>query len=95
VYVVAALPQPPADPAAFNQVWPEVHAAVAASSSIREGGVHPWRQLLGGGQRVNLAPYGGIEQRIGQQQHWQMLANNLNLGGGNFHRDVVRWAEVG
>jgi len=95
VYVVAALPQPPADPAEFNRTWPEMHAAVAAYSSIREGGVHRWRQLLSSGLQVNLAPAGGIEQRIGQQQHWQMLANALNVGGGNFNRDVGAWQQVG
>jgi len=93
VYVVAALPQPPADPSEFNRVWPEVHAAVAAYSSIREGGVHRWRQLLAGGLRVNLAPAGGIETRIGQQQQWQMLANALNAGGSR--RDVGAWQQVG
>ncbi len=95
VYVVAALPQPPADPSEFNRVWPEVHAAVAAYSSIREGGVPRWRDLLSSGLRVNLAPAGGIEQRIGQQQQWQYLANALNIGGGNFHGDVGRWQQVG
>jgi len=72
-----------------------VHAAVVAYQSIREGGVPRWRQLLGGGLRVNLAPYGGIEQRTEQQRHWQMLANALNGFGGDFNRDVVRWAQVG
>ncbi len=93
VYVVAALPQPPADPSEFNRVWPEVHAAVAAYSSIREGGVHRWRDLLSSGLRVNLAPAGGIEQRLGQQQQWQMLANALNAGGSR--RDVGAWQQVG
>jgi len=92
-YVVAALPQPPADPDEFNRAWPELHAAVVAYQNIREGGVPRWRDLLASGLRVNLAPAGGIEQRIGQQQQWQYLYNAINLGGDR--RDVGAWQQVG
>lgn len=82
VFIVASVPTPPADGAAFERVWPGVHDFIVKEYSALALGVERWRALLESGFPLGIAGAGGIEQRLAGYQRWNELNGVLHQYGG-------------
>lgn len=79
--LVADVPEPPADPAEFNRVWPTVDAFVRTYSTLT--GVERWRALVDSDYAPpRLALAGEVTARRAELGNWQRSANLLNTAFG-------------